>query len=81
MKQLKKYQNMRSGTEGQSGQSKNFYGLDQISARLEQAGISRIIAVFTGVNLIRVLKELKLFIFWLIRKYPGNEQMVALATI
>jgi len=49
--QLKKYQNMRSGTEGKSGQSKNFYGLNQIAARLEQTGISRIMAVFTGVNL------------------------------
>ncbi|MEI7811865.1 MAG: transposase [Ignavibacteria bacterium] len=79
--QLKKYQKMRSGTEGKSGQSRNFYGLNQTAARLEKTGISRIMAVFTGVNLIRVLKELKLFIFWLIRKYPGNEQMVASAVI
>ncbi|MEI7812269.1 MAG: hypothetical protein WCJ01_07570, partial [Ignavibacteria bacterium] len=80
--QLKKYQNMRSGIEGKLGQSKNFYGLNQTSAWLEQqTGISRIMAVFTGVNLIRVLTELKLFIFWLIRKYLSNEQMVALAAI
>ena len=72
---------MRSETEGKSGQSKNFYDLNKIAARLEKTGISRIMAVFTGVNLIRVLKDLKLFIFWLIRKYPGNEQMAALAAI
>ncbi|MEI7810975.1 MAG: hypothetical protein WCJ01_00975 [Ignavibacteria bacterium] len=40
-KQLKKYQNMRSGIEGKFGQSKNFYGLNQIAARLEQTSISR----------------------------------------
>ncbi|MEI7812434.1 MAG: hypothetical protein WCJ01_08405 [Ignavibacteria bacterium] len=34
-------QNMRSGTEGKSGQSKNFYDLNQTSARLEQTSISR----------------------------------------
>ena len=61
--QLKKYQNMRSGIEGKFGQSKNFYGLNQTATRLEQTSISRTMAIFTGVNLIRVLKELKLFIF------------------
>lgn len=70
--QLKKYQNKRSEIEGKFGQGKNFYGLNEISARTYSTSISWIMATFFGLNMIRALKDLPHFIFvffktWLLK--------------